>query len=256
MFRWAVGEELIRDDIMPGLDAVEGLKGGAAPTPERTGPVRPVEDHLVDAVEGHVALWVWAMIQVQQLTGMRPGERVCTMTTRAIDRSRDVWVYSPAAHKTSFQGKARLVADRPEGTGRPRPLAQGRTRTPPPLQPPRGGRGPADGKQRGGPQDADDAVAEGEEAEAASGPRPGRRALHDSDLSSRRPPRLQEGRDRAVASAPPAAHSAGTLLRKLFDLDTSSGRPRPLVARDDGDLQQAGHHQGDRGDEADPAEAP
>jgi integrase len=49
------------------------------------------------------------MVEIQQLTGMRPGE-VCRLTTGQIDRSGEVWIYSPVKHKTVDLGKGRHVA--------------------------------------------------------------------------------------------------------------------------------------------------
>jgi integrase len=48
------------------------------------------------------------MIELQRLTGMRPGE-ACQMRTCDIDVSGKVWVYVPGSHKTEHHGKARMV---------------------------------------------------------------------------------------------------------------------------------------------------
>jgi len=48
------------------------------------------------------------MVQVQRYTGARPGE-VCVMRTVDIDRSEEVWIYSPAAHKTAHHGHGRSI---------------------------------------------------------------------------------------------------------------------------------------------------
>jgi integrase len=70
--------------------------------------VRPVPDDLVDAVRPHVARQVWAMIELQRLTAMRPGE-VVIMRGCDINRGSDVWAYEPAKHKTEYHGKGRRV---------------------------------------------------------------------------------------------------------------------------------------------------
>ena len=62
----------------------------------------------MDAIEPHVAPQVWAMVQLQRLTGMRPGE-VTTMRTCDIDTSGAVWIYTPARHKTQHHGHARRI---------------------------------------------------------------------------------------------------------------------------------------------------
>src|SRR5262249_30658156 len=71
-------------------------------------PVRPVEDERVDAVRPHVSRQVWAMVELQRLTGMRSGE-VVIMRTGDVDRSGEVWVYTPAAHKSAHRGKERPI---------------------------------------------------------------------------------------------------------------------------------------------------
>src|SRR5262249_22204198 len=93
MFKWAVEEELVPPSVHHGLKAVQGLQKGrsGAREPAR---IRPVAEHLVDAVRPHVTRQVWAMIQLQALTGMRPGE-VTRMRTCDLDTSGKVWVYTP-----------------------------------------------------------------------------------------------------------------------------------------------------------------
>jgi integrase len=48
------------------------------------------------------------MIEVQRLTGMRPGE-VCRMRTCDLDTSGNVWVYTPADHKMLHRDRERIV---------------------------------------------------------------------------------------------------------------------------------------------------
>ena len=49
-----------------------------------------------------------AILRVQLLTGMRPGE-LCRLTPGQLDRTADVWVYAPAGHKNRHRGKRRAV---------------------------------------------------------------------------------------------------------------------------------------------------
>ena len=48
-------------------------------------PVKPVPEAFVEAVRPHVAAQIWAMIELQRLTGMRSGEvaimRSCDLDT-------------------------------------------------------------------------------------------------------------------------------------------------------------------------------
>jgi hypothetical protein len=78
-FKWAAGEELIPASVHHGLKAVDGLRRGRCGVRESE-PVTPVPDVFVDAVRPHVSRQVWAMIQLERLSGMRPGE-ACIMRT-------------------------------------------------------------------------------------------------------------------------------------------------------------------------------
>jgi integrase len=106
-FKWAVGEELIPPSVYQGLNAVTGLRRGRANVRESE-PVRPVPDAFVDAIRPFVARQVWTMVELQRLTGMRPGE-VTNMRSCDIDTVGKIWVYTPSEHKTEHHGKERRV---------------------------------------------------------------------------------------------------------------------------------------------------
>jgi integrase len=106
-FKWGVENELVPPSVHHGLKAVPGLRKGRSGVRE-TAPVRPVPEEHVDAVRPHVARQVWAMVEAQRLTGMRPG-KVCQMRTCDLDTAGGVWVYTPPSHKTEHHGKARTV---------------------------------------------------------------------------------------------------------------------------------------------------
>jgi integrase len=106
-FKWAVEEERIDSAVHQALQAVKGLRRGRTEAKEGT-PVRPVADDQVEAVRPFVSRQVWAMIELQRLTGMRSGE-VITMRTGDIDRSGDVWIYTPRTHKMEHHDRARRV---------------------------------------------------------------------------------------------------------------------------------------------------
>ena len=107
VFKWAVGEELLPATVYQALRAVGGLAAGRTRARE-TAPVVPVPEADVAAVRPFVRPGVWAMVRVQLLAGMRPGE-VCRMRAEDVDRSGPVWVYRPVSHKTAWRGKARAV---------------------------------------------------------------------------------------------------------------------------------------------------
>jgi integrase len=107
IFKWAVENELVPAAVYHGLKAVAGLRAGRSEARE-TAPVRPVPEAFVQAVRPLVARQVRAMIHLQLLTGMRPGE-VCQMRTCDLDTSGAVWVYTPVCHKTQHHGKERPI---------------------------------------------------------------------------------------------------------------------------------------------------
>jgi hypothetical protein len=106
-FKWAVAEELVPPSVYEGLRAVPGLKKGRT-TAKEAPRVKPVEDDYVDAVLPHVSPQVAAMIQLQRLTDMRPCE-VVAVHAEDIDRTGDVWIYSPSEHKNAWRGHDRQI---------------------------------------------------------------------------------------------------------------------------------------------------
>jgi integrase len=106
-FKWAVGEEMVPPSLHHGLKAVPGLRRGRADVRESE-PVKPVPDAFVDAIQPHVSRQVWAMVQLQRLSGMRPGE-VCIMRAIDLDTSGRVWAYTPESHKTEHHGRERRI---------------------------------------------------------------------------------------------------------------------------------------------------
>jgi integrase len=107
LFKWAVENELAPPSTFHGLDAVAGLRAGRSAARESE-PIKPVPAALVDAVLPFVAAQVKAMIELQLLTGMRPGE-IVIMRAVDIDTTGKVWIYKPAAHKTRYLGHERTI---------------------------------------------------------------------------------------------------------------------------------------------------
>jgi integrase len=105
--KWAVSEGMIPPSVHHGLRAVDGLRRGRCGVRESE-PVRPVPDAFVNAIKPYVSRQVWAMVELQRLTGMRPGE-VCAMRTIDIDTSGRVWTYTPERHKTEHHGRERRI---------------------------------------------------------------------------------------------------------------------------------------------------
>lgn len=106
-FKWAVSEELIPPSVIEGLRTVVGLRKGRT-TARESKPVKPVPIEHVDPVLKFVSPQVAAMIRLQLLTSMRAAE-VTIMRPCDIDRSGDVWVYTPNKHKTDYLEHGKFV---------------------------------------------------------------------------------------------------------------------------------------------------
>ena len=107
VFKWAVSKELVPPFVHHGLVTVPALKTGRSAARESE-PVKPVPDAVVAATLPFLSSIVGAMVQVQRLTGARPGE-VCAMKTADIDMTEEVWVYRPVRHKTAHHGHTRAI---------------------------------------------------------------------------------------------------------------------------------------------------
>jgi integrase len=113
VFKWAGAEGLVDPSVFHGLQCVEALKRGRT-TARETDPIGPAPEAFVDAIREHTLPEVWAMVELQRLTGMRPGE-VCTLRACDLETSGAVWVYRPPAHKMSHRGRDRVICIGPKG---------------------------------------------------------------------------------------------------------------------------------------------
>ena len=107
VFKWAVSEELTSSNVHEALSTVTGLKFGRTSARESE-PVKPVDGDTVELTLPYVTPQIAAMIRLQLLTGMRPGE-VIRMRPCDIDTSSDVWIYAPAGHKGRWRGHNRTI---------------------------------------------------------------------------------------------------------------------------------------------------
>ena len=108
IFRWAEANELIERGIAEYLSTLAPLKKGRCPgVPEGT-KVKPAPTEDIDAIRPFVSRQVWAMIQLQLLTGTRPGE-IVLLRLIDIDRSEDVWVFRPEKHKNEYRDIEREI---------------------------------------------------------------------------------------------------------------------------------------------------
>lgn len=106
-FKWAAENELIPVAVHQALATVAGLQPGRTQAKE-TEPVRPVADEHVRATLPFLRPAVRAMVGVQLLTGMRPGE-VCQLRPCDLDTSGEVWLFTPVQHKKRHRNKPRVV---------------------------------------------------------------------------------------------------------------------------------------------------
>lgn len=120
IFRWGVENELVPESVHSALAAVAGLKRGR--TEAREGrKVRPVPEAHVDAIRPYVSRQVWALIQIQRLTGARAGE-LLHIRAVDIDTSGTVWTFAPESHKTEHHGHDRVIYLGPKAQAMLRPF--------------------------------------------------------------------------------------------------------------------------------------
>ncbi|MBI1374548.1 MAG: tyrosine-type recombinase/integrase [Phycisphaera sp.] len=107
IFKWGVHNEMVSATVLHALQTVPPLKHGRCDARE-TEPVRPVSDGMIEAVQPFVNSQVWAMIQTQLYSGMRPGE-VVLMRRCDLDMGGKVWLYRPQTHKGQHHGHDRTI---------------------------------------------------------------------------------------------------------------------------------------------------
>lgn len=113
MFRWGVSEELVSADCERRIASVDGLAAGRSRAREKP-EVLPVPIPVVQQTLPHLGPVVSAMVRLQMLTGMRPGE-ICQLRWSEIDRDglvvgeTRIWVYRPRRHKSKWRGHKKAV---------------------------------------------------------------------------------------------------------------------------------------------------
>jgi hypothetical protein len=112
-FRWGVSKQLVTTEVWQALTAVPGLKDGRTEARESV-PVGPVPDRIVEQTLNHLCPTLAAMVQVQRLSAMRPGE-VVIMRARDLDMSREPWTYRPPSHKGQHHAKDCEIPIGPRG---------------------------------------------------------------------------------------------------------------------------------------------
>jgi integrase len=120
MFKWGAENEMVPSSVLHGLQAVRGLQRGRSDARENE-PVRPVHPDLVEKTLPRMSRQVAAMVRLQLLAGMRPGE-VVLLRACDLDVTGNVWLYRPGSeegpegrHKTAYHGHQRVIAIGPQG---------------------------------------------------------------------------------------------------------------------------------------------
>jgi integrase len=107
IFRWATEQEFIPPTIHHGLAAVRGLLKGRTEARDNE-PVGPVSDDVLNKTLTQLSPMLRAMVTLQALSGMRPGE-VVQLRGGDLDMCGPVWVYVPRSHKTEHHNRNRVV---------------------------------------------------------------------------------------------------------------------------------------------------
>jgi hypothetical protein len=108
IFQWGVSQELVPVAVFQSLTTVNGIRKGrgtlATKThdPRKVTPV-PQSDYEAVLAIGGLSDEIKAMLELQNLTGMRPGE-VTIMRPCDIDQKvKPCWVYRPSKHKNDWR---------------------------------------------------------------------------------------------------------------------------------------------------------
>ena len=124
VFQWGVEAELVESHVPLALAQVRNLKRGRT-TASESRRVEPVPTWLIDAVRPLVSRQVRALIDLQLLTGARPGE-LLGLTPGTLDTRQDVWTAELVDHKNAHRGQARGLAFGPRAQMVLRPFLEGR----------------------------------------------------------------------------------------------------------------------------------
>lgn len=121
IFRWGVSREIVAASAWEALRSLERLRRPAGPATR----VLPATPRAVALTLRHLRGPVAAMVRLQWVTGMRPGE-VCQMRPVDLERRRGGdWVYRPRLSKGQWMGREREVRIGPKGRRLLAPLIEG-----------------------------------------------------------------------------------------------------------------------------------
>ena len=135
LFKWAASHELVPAGVHQALATVEPLRRGRTSARE-TEKVGPADMAIVEGAKEYMSRQVRALVDLQLLTGARPGELV-SMCVADLDTGGPggVWVYRPACHKNAHHGRERAIYLGPKSQGVIRPFVAGRAAEAPLFSP-------------------------------------------------------------------------------------------------------------------------
>lgn len=107
LWKWAERNQLVPRGSAAHLATVRGLAINKPGVRGKRTRRHPTEDE-VNKVALAMSVRAGTALQVQWLTGMRTSE-VLMMRAGDIDRSGDVWLYTPGMHKNDWRGQERVV---------------------------------------------------------------------------------------------------------------------------------------------------
>ena len=107
VFKWAASEEKLPASIYEQLRTVSALKRGRTEARE-TSRIQPVPEEQILAVRPYVSRQVWALIQLQLLTGARAGELV-VLCGIDLHTQESIWTVEPQEHKTAYREQAKTI---------------------------------------------------------------------------------------------------------------------------------------------------
>ncbi|NNM84740.1 MAG: site-specific integrase [Phycisphaerales bacterium] len=125
LFKWATAQGMVPAGVYETLRCVAGLRAGRSGARE-SDPVRPVPRSVLDAALKRLNKTVRAVVELQLLTGARPGE-ILNMKMAGLNMQGEVWKYTPEQHKTQHHGHARVILIGPRGQEVLRPFLKSAT---------------------------------------------------------------------------------------------------------------------------------
>ena len=107
IFCWGCEEEIVPADIAGALRMVRRLQAGQTSAHDYD-PIEPVEDAVVEKTLPFLTPQYQDMVRVQRYICGRPQD-IHNMRVCDIDRSGEIWRYTPYTHKTKKLGKIRVL---------------------------------------------------------------------------------------------------------------------------------------------------